>query len=415
MKDIMIKRWVILFFMVLTCSGFGKTVLAADFQVGAEHAIVVEADSGRVLYEKDAKTPDAIASLTKLVTAYLVLDKVKSGQLQLSDQVNLSDYAFELTKDRSLSNVPFDKKTYSVQDLLTATLVASSNSAAIALAEKVAGSEPHFVNQMREQLSHWGITSGKILNASGLPNEVLKDHRYPGSTLEEENTLSAQDVAVVTMHLLEDFPEILEITKQIEVNFAGNSIKSFNQLLPGMAKGRAGVDGLKTGTTDLAGHCLVVTSIENGMRVITVILNADGSDKNQNTRFEQANRLLDYVARTYCCRKILKKGSLVSERSLPIQDGQVKELPVSVAEDVTIILQQGEQVPKPKQFMISETSLLAPITKGEVVAYLTSPRITDQSVRYLKEPKRIPLKASQSLKKASDLQLWWRDFLEKRR
>lgn len=98
------------FFMVLTCSGFGKTVLAADFQVGAEHAIVVEADSGRVLYEKDAKTPDAIASLTKLVTAYLVLDKVKSGQLQLSDQVNLSDYAFELTKDRSLSNVPFDKK-----------------------------------------------------------------------------------------------------------------------------------------------------------------------------------------------------------------------------------------------------------------------------------------------------------------
>lgn len=96
--------------MVLTCSGFGKTVLAADFQVGAEHAIVVEADSGRVLYEKNAKTPDAIASLTKLVTAYLVLDKVKSGQLQLSDQVNLSDYAFELTKDRSLSNVPFDKK-----------------------------------------------------------------------------------------------------------------------------------------------------------------------------------------------------------------------------------------------------------------------------------------------------------------
>lgn len=70
-----------------------------------------------------------------------------------------------------------------------------------------------------------GITSGKILNASGLPNEVLKDNRYPGSALEEENTLSAQDVAVVTMHLLEDFPEILEITKQTEVNFAGNSIK----------------------------------------------------------------------------------------------------------------------------------------------------------------------------------------------
>ncbi|HEQ8178013.1 TPA: D-alanyl-D-alanine carboxypeptidase, partial [Streptococcus pyogenes] len=227
----MIKRWAILFFVVLTCSGLSKIVLAADFQVGAEHAIVVEADSGRVLYEKDAKTPDAIASLTKLVTAYLVLDKVKSGQLQLSDRVNLSDYAFELTKDRSLSNVPFDKKTYSVQDLLTATLVASSNSAAIALAEKVAGSELHFVNQMREQLSHWGITSGKILNASGLPNEVLKDNRYPGSALEEENTLSAQDVAVVTMHLLEDFPEILEITKQTEVNFAGNSIKSFNQLL----------------------------------------------------------------------------------------------------------------------------------------------------------------------------------------
>lgn len=411
MKDKMIKRLAILFFVVLACSGLGKTVLAADFQVGAEHAIVVEVDSGRVLYEKDAKTPDAIASLTKLVTAYLVLDKVNSGQLQLSDQVNLSDYAFELTTDSSLSNVPFDQKTYSVQDLLEATLVASSNSAAIALAEKVAGSEPNFVAQMRAQLSRWGITSGKILNASGLPNEVLKDHRYPGSALEEENMLSAQDVAIVTMHLLEDFAEILEITKQTEVDFAGNSIKSFNQLLPGMAKGRAGVDGLKTGTTDLAGHCLVVTSIENGMRLITVILNADGSDKNQNTRFEQANHLLDYVAKRYHRRKILKKGSLMTERPFSVVNGTAQTLSTYAAKDVTLVLGTDELAPRPEQFVVSTDSLLVPIAKGEVVAYLTSPRIAGE--RYLKKPERIPLKASQSLKKASDLQLWWRGLLEK--
>ncbi|GAA0055772.1 D-alanyl-D-alanine carboxypeptidase PBP3 [Streptococcus canis] len=413
MKDIMMKRWAILFFVVLACSGIGNTVLAADFQVGAEHAIVVEADSGRVLYEKDAKTPDAIASLTKLVTVYLVLDKVKSGQLHLSDQVNLSDYALELTTDSSLSNVAFDEKSYSVQDLLTATLVASSNSAAIALAEQVAGSEPNFVTQMRDQLSRWGIDSAKIFNASGLPNEVLKDHRYPGSALEEENALSAQDVAVVVLHLLEDFPEVLDITKQAEVAFAGTILKSFNRLLPGMANGRTGVDGLKTGTTEMAGHCLAVTSIENGMRVITVILNADGSDQNQDTRFEQANRLLDYVDRTYHRRKILKKGRLVSQRLLPVQDGQAKELPVFVAEDVTVILGRGERVPKPEQFRISDFSLLAPIAKGEVVAYLTSPRIAGQAVRYVKKPEYIPLKASQSLKKASDLQLWWRGLLEK--
>ncbi|MGT2935648.1 D-alanyl-D-alanine carboxypeptidase PBP3 [Streptococcus castoreus] len=397
----------------LTWLWVSSPVLAKDFQVGAEHAIAVEAASGRVLYEKDAQTPDAIASLTKLVTVYLVLNRVKVGQVNLSDQVSLSDYAFGLTADRSLSNVSLEKKPYSIKDLLTACLVASSNSAAIALAEHVAGSEPKFVDQMREQLARWGIRNVKIVNASGLPNEILGDNRYPGSSLEEENEMSAQDLAIVVMHLLDDFPEVLNITKQAEADFAGTRIKSFNRLLPGRDYGRKTVDGLKTGTTEMAGHCLITTSTENGMRVITVIMNADGSEQEQNTRFEQTNCLLDYINQTYQRYTILKKGQVIPRRNLLVKNGREKTVAIYPDKDLTLVLRHGEKLPSSKYFAISEDSLLAPIVKHQTVAYLISPRVKSKLIRYLKSPERIAIKGKWSVGKNFTLQIWWQQLVEK--
>ena len=110
---------------------------------------------------------------------------------------------------------------------------------------------------MTAQLKEWGITDAKLFNASGLNNKYLGDNRYPGSKADDENTMSALDVAIIADHLIKDYPQVLEITKQTETDFEGdNKLTTHNYMLEGQDNYREGVDGLKTGTTELAGHPL---------------------------------------------------------------------------------------------------------------------------------------------------------------
>ena len=289
-----------IFLSVLLCFGLAtSSALAQDFDATAEHAIAVEASTGKILYEKDANTPDGIASITKLLTIYLVYKDIKEGKLSWNTKVDISDYAYDLTTDSLASNVPMEKRQYTVKELVNASLVASANSAAIALAEKVGGSESKFVDMMSAQLKEWGITDASLVNSSGLNNSMLGDNIYPGSSSDAENMMSAKDVAIVARHLILDFPEVLDITSQSTSDFDGVTMTSSNLMLKYMTSYRDGVDGLKTGTTDLAGACFVGTTEENGMRIITVILNADNGDTDSTARFTATNNLMNYIYTTY--------------------------------------------------------------------------------------------------------------------
>ena len=168
-----------------------------SFNVAAKHAIAIETTTGKVLYEKDATTPDGVASMTKILTAYMVYKAVDQGKITWDTEVGISDYPFNLTVDSEVSNVPLDSRKYTVKQLLDATLISSANSAAIALAEKISGTESTFVDTMTAQLKEWGITDAKLFNASGLNNKYLGDNRYPGSKPDDENTMSALDIAII--------------------------------------------------------------------------------------------------------------------------------------------------------------------------------------------------------------------------
>ena len=173
-------------------------------------------------------------------------------------EVDISDYPFNLTVDSEVSNVPLDSRKYTVKQLLDATLISSANSAAIALAEKnLRIRECPLLTSMTAQLKEWGITDAKLFNASGLNNKYLGDNRYPGSKADDENTMSALDVAIIADHLIKDYPQVLEITKQTETDFEGNNkLTTHNYMLEGQDNYREGVDGLKTGTLNLQGHPL---------------------------------------------------------------------------------------------------------------------------------------------------------------
>lgn len=216
------KKLITLIMTFLLCLGSVAPAFAAEkkkgFDAAAKHAIAVEATTGKILYEKDATTSTGIGSITKLLTAYMVYQAVDKGELKWNTKVNISDYPFELTVSSGVSNIPLDARKYTVKQLLDATLISSANSASIALAEEIGGTESKFVDKMKAQLKKWGITDAKIVNASGLNNSYLGDNIYPGSKSDEENTMSAKDVAIIAQHVIKEYPEILDITKKQKPN-----------------------------------------------------------------------------------------------------------------------------------------------------------------------------------------------------
>ena len=311
----------ICFFLLISLSSIGPVVQAEDFTVSAEHAMAIDVTSGKVLYEQNAETPVPVGSITTLLTAYLVYEAIEEGTLSLDTQVSIGDYPYSLT-GTVVSNVSLEARSYTVQDLLSAMLITSANSPAIALAEKIAGSEPAFVDMMKTKLTEWGITDAKLVNATGLKNSYLGDQRYPGSSEDEENQLSAVDVAIITRRLLLDFPQVLEITSQYYYNFYGTSYASTNQMLPEGTYGRPGVDGLKTGASETAGVSFVATLQQKNMRILTVVLLAKEGQEYPDNRFSATNELLDYVFNNFSRTTLVEKGSQFQSSSDDVFNGQ---------------------------------------------------------------------------------------------
>ncbi|MGT2930590.1 D-alanyl-D-alanine carboxypeptidase PBP3 [Streptococcus dentasini] len=387
----------------------GGLVQADKFEAPAEHAIAVEASTGKVLYEKDATTPDGIASITKILTIYMVYRQIDEGKLSWNSKVKISDYAYDLTTNSEASNVPMEAREYTVKDLVEAAMISSANSAAIALAEKIGGSEQTFVDMMQRQLKEWGIKDAKLVNASGLNNSYLGDHLYPGSSSDDENQMSARDVAIIAQHLIREYPEVLDITKKTSADFHGSTMNTFNYMLDGMPYARDGVDGLKTGTTELAGQSFVATSTENGMRVITVILNADNADTNEYARFDATNQLLNYAAYNFQMTTLTVEGASYHKSTAQVVDGKSKTVPAVVKDDFKVVTKIGSD--KKPGAKIHTKSVTAALKKGRKVGSLTYDDPDLIGTGYLDQPPKMTLVAQKPVKKSFFLKVWWNHFV----
>jgi D-alanyl-D-alanine carboxypeptidase (penicillin-binding protein 5/6) len=388
----------------------GNKVAADDtFDVAAKHAIAVEASTGKVLYEKDATTPDGIASMTKILTVYLTYKENDKGNLSWDTKVPISDYAYDLTANSDASNVPMEAREYTVEQLVNAAMVASANSAAIALAEQIGGTESKFVDMMQAQLQEWGITDAKLVNASGLNNSYLGDNIYPGSSSTDENTLSARDVAIIAQHLISEYPDVLKITNQATADFDGSTMNTYNYMLKGMPYARDGVDGLKTGTTELAGASFVATSTENGMRIISVVMNADGWEENDFARFEATNKLLDYVKSNYEITTIIEAGQSYKNSKAKVKDGKEKTVPVVAAQDLNVVHRIGTDVSA--KFSSKAKGYEATINKGDKVGKFEYNDNQIVGTGYLDSKPSVPALAKKEVKKSIFLKVWWNHFV----
>ena len=416
MKEQTMKKLITLMMTFLLCLGSVAPAFAADKKKGydatAKHAVAVEANTGKILYEKDASTSTGIGSITKLLTAYMVYKAVDQGDLKWNSKVDISDYPFELTVSAGVSNIPLDARKYTVKQLLDATLIASANSASIALAEEIGGTESKFVDMMKAQLKDWGITDAKIVNASGLNNSYLGDNIYPGSKSDEENTMSAKDVAVIAQHVVKEYPEILDITKKTEADFDGvNKLKTSNYMLKGQPSYRKGVGGLKTGTTDLAGASFVAHSNESGMSIITVILNSDNTDTDDYARFTATNDLLNYVVYHWESKTIAKKGQAIGKSQASVLDGKSKQVTAVAKSDFNII--QKIDANNNKHIKVTTNQMQAPVKAGDKVGTATFEDKDLVGEGYLPNQgmPSMELVAGKEVKKSFFLKVWWNHFV----
>ncbi|HFU3863877.1 TPA: D-alanyl-D-alanine carboxypeptidase PBP3 [Streptococcus suis] len=386
-------------------------VLAEDFSVAAKHAIAVEVSTGKVLYEQDSQTPASIASISKLLSVYLVYEALEKGEIQLDTMVDISDYPYSLTANTELSNVNLDVRSYSVSDLLNASLVTSSNSAIIALAEKIAGSEAAFVDKMKAKVAEWGITDATIVNTSGLDNSDLGENIYPGSKPDDSNQFSALDVAIIARRLILDYPQVLNITSLNAYDFGGYTYYSTNQMLSEGTHARGGVDGLKTGTSNSAGSSFVATTTQANMRIIAVVLNATDGLTNSDNRFVETNNLMNYVYNNYSAITLVKKGEAFENSSVKLFNGTKASSPAVATADLLAIQKNTSEQPVTATFTSNQIEFDAPITSGTVVGQL---KIVDNDligVGYLDNIAQIDMAIPTTIKSAPWPVSWWNQFV----
>lgn len=376
--------------------------------IKAEAAILLDAKTGKILYEKNADTVLGVASMSKMMTEYIVLEAIKKGKISWDQKVKINEYVHKLSAAPDLSNVGLTQgEDYTVKELYEAMAIFSGNAATVALAELVAGSEKNFVDLMNKKASELGLKDYKFVNASGLNNKNLMGN-HPAGQPDEENVMTARDTATLAFRLINDFPEVLEFSKVPKLKFRdGREYPNFNWMLPGLIFQYEGVDGLKTGSTDFAGYCFTATAERNGQRFISVVMKSPS----KNDRFTDTIKILDFAFSNFGKEELLPANySPKKEGILPVTKGKEKEVKLVTKEAIEMVIENGQKEKyKPvvvidKSKLNSKGELTAPIKKGEKIGYITM-KSTDEDYGYLtKEGEKlasVDLVAAEEVEKAN--------------
>lgn len=310
-------------------------------------SVIIEQDTGEVLYEKDARKKLPPASMTKIMTMLIIMEEIDKGNLKLDDKVMTSEYAASMGGSQIFLE-PGEEMT--VNEMLKGIAIASGNDASVAMAEKIAGTEEAFVNLMNKKAKSLGLKDTHFKNPTGLP---AADHYS-----------SAYDMAIMGRELLKH-QLITKYTGTYEDYLRQNTEKQFwlvntNKLV----RFYPGADGLKTGFTQEARYCLTATAKKNNMRVVSVIMGAPTSKE----RNAQMSKLLDYAFNQYQVKQLIKQGDNVDQ--LSISKGKTKNVNVVTKSPVSVVMKKGEALNKVTKDIKLKKDLQAPIKKGQVVGKL---------------------------------------------
>ena len=330
------------------------------FETSAEHAILVDAESDAVLFQKDAEVRMAPASMAKLMTVAVVFDALKSGKLHLTDQFVVSENAWRSGGASSGGSTMFAKfgSSIAIDDLIHGIIIQSANDGCIVMAEGMAGSEAAFADMMNAEAKKLGLSGSHFTNATGLPDP--------------DQYVTAHDLARLAKHLIVDFPEFYPIYSQTE--FTWNKIRQYNR--NPLLDMNMGADGLKTGFTQESGYGLVASAARNGERLILVI----NGTKSEKERAGEARKLMDWGFTAFERISFFKSGDVLGEAS--VFGGDRGSVEVVSKGGIDALLPHGtrDQV---KGRIVYQGPVRAPIKSGQEIGTLQL-TANDQVVREAK-------------------------------
>ncbi len=334
-----------LFFTLFTSSFFFinahaiPKVIPKAPAIAAKSYILMDFSSKKVIAENNAGMPVAPASITKVMTAFVVFSELEQGNIQLSDLVTVSKKAWKTPGSRMFIKV---NSKVSIKELLQGMIIQSGNDASVALAEHIAGSEDTFAALMNQHAQELGMNQSNFLNSTGLPNPAHKT--------------SARDLAILSAELIKRFPQYYKWYSTKEFTYNNITQPNRNKLL----WRDDSVDGMKTGFTDDAGYCLLSSAKRNNMRLISVVLGT----KSANSRAQESQKLLNFGFRFYESHVVYPASKAL--KKVRIFKGTQEQLPVGVAQDLAVTIPRG-QYKNLKPSININSPLVAPISKGQTL------------------------------------------------
>lgn len=366
----------IFLFSLFAPTGFATEETKVDLADNAASAILIERDTGTVLYEKEADKKLPPASMTKIMTMLLIMEALDQGKIKLDDKVRASEYAASMGGSQIFLEVG---EEMTVDEMLKGIAIASGNDASVAMAEHIAGSADGFIEMMNNKAKELGLKNTSFKNATGLPAEG--------------HYSTARDMAIMAKELLK-YDTITKYTGVYEDYLRENTDKKFwlvntNRLV----KFYPGVDGVKTGYTSEAKYCLTATAKKDGMRVIAVVMGAS-TPKDRN---RQITKMLDYAFSQYRTHPIYERNQPLSK--VKVSKGDKPSINAVTSEPISLLTKKGENVDDVQQEIMINENLKAPINKGDEIGKV----LLKKGDKVLIES---PLVSDSEVKSAS----WWKLF-----
>ncbi len=323
----------------------GALATELPFDIQSKSALLLDFDTGTILYEKNPHEKLPMASITKIMTILLGMEAIEDGRLKLDDTITVSEHAASMGGSTAFLS---SGETFPVSTILETIIVASANDASVALAEKVYGSHEAFVEKMNQRAQELGMKNSHFVNSTGLPAE--------------NHYTTAYDIAMMSRELLKHSLFFKWSTIWVDYIRDGETmLVNTNRLV----RFYQNCDGVKTGYTTEAAHCISASAKRGNLRLIAIVLAAPTS----NVRFAEASKLMDHGFANYESISIVKKHQVI-EKEVLISGGKRNAIKGLAADDLSILLQKGESKEFTRDIELS-LPLQAPIEQGQKIGLLT--------------------------------------------
>lgn len=333
---------------IAAADGLDEESSAPLLKLDCRAALLMEYETGEVLFEQQADERYPMASVTKIMSLILIFEEIQAGRLSMTEKITISPTAAAMTGSEAFLDAG---QQYTVSDLIKTIIVVSANDSVVAMAEHIAGDEDMFVQKMNARAQKMGLKNTHFMDCTGLSDE----NHYS----------SARDIAVMSKLLL-SFPEYFTYSRIWTDTLTHNGgriteLTNTNKLV----RFYEGADGVKTGYTSTAMHCISASAKRNNIRFIAVVLGAPSSDE----RFEAAKKMLNYGFANYSLQKLVEEGSEIANelRITGARQGSVKAL---VKSNISKLVQKGEEV-KAERVITWNEGLCAPVKKGDVIGKIS--------------------------------------------